>query len=389
MHRKSPAEGHSWSTMSVDSLVARLRRRKLYGSFPVASETALVCRQVVSTYRWQQIDQLLNHLKHVGRQLVEAQPREFTSGNIVRRILKMIREIHADSLAGVLDDDSTDGKPTRSSSTTNMVSTMSIDSSLAIHSAILNLLGRPENNSMGPISHLSSNIAEKASTNLRPAIIAGIQDLMDELVRVYRDIGPHALQHIHSSEIILTHGSSKTVLAFLKHAAESRKFTVILTESSPNDLVDSHEMAETLAQAGINTILVPDSAVFGLMSRVNKVIMGTHVVLQNGGLLAAAGAKQVALAARVHATPVVIVTGVYKLTPFYPYDHEELVELISPEKVLPFREGLFENVNVINPYYDYIAPELIALYITNLGAHAPTTLHRTMSENYDTEDYVL
>lgn len=373
--------------MSVDSLVARLRRRKLVGSFQVASETALLCRSVVSTYRWQHVDQLITHLKSVGRALTLAQPREYASGNIVRRVLKMIREVHADSIAGLLDDES-DGKLTRTASTTNTQSLhFPVDSSTAIHSAILNLLGKPDVSSTQTSPRISSSI--ESGANLRPAIIAGIQDLMDELSRVYRDVGPPSLQYIHTSEIILTHGSSKTVSAFLKYAAEQRKFTVLVTESAPNDTTAARTMVEQLNACGINTILVPDAAVFALMARVNKVIIGTHAILQNGGLLAASGARQVTLAARVHATPVVVVTGVYKLTPVYPFDDEGLIELVSPELVLPFKEGAVGGVDVVNPYWDYIEPELLALYITNLGAHAPTTLHRVMSENYDTEDYVL
>lgn len=383
--------------MNVDSVVARLRRRKLCGSFPVATETALLCRQVVSTYRWTHIEQLLVYLKQVGKNLFEAQPREFTSGNIVRRVLKMIREVYADSMAGLFDDEDDmtlkhdHGTSSPTGGSHQHRGTLSVDPSTSIHSAMLNLLGRPDSSAPIRLSNQErTNLdAVSAGTNLRPAIIAGIQDLLDELTRVYKDIGPHSLNQIHSSEIILTHGSSKTVSSFLKHAAESRKFTVIVTESFPNGLEGSYEMAEELSAAGITTIVAPDTAVFGLMSRVNKVIMGTHAVLQNGGLLAASGAKQVALAARVHATPVVIVTGVYKMTPFYPYDHENLIELISPEKVSAFKDVLKNNdsVDILNPYYDYVEPELVALYITNLGAHAPTTLHRVMAENYDNEDY--
>ncbi|CCG83521.1 Translation initiation factor eIF-2B subunit beta [Taphrina deformans PYCC 5710] len=378
--------------MNVDSVVARLRRRKLYGAYSVATETSLLCRQVVSTYRWNHIDQLLQHLKDLGKRLTEAQPREFTSGNIVRRVLKMVREVYADSLASLTEDGEEDLHG-RSASPTSGVhgssQSFQIDPSTSIHSAMLNLLGRPDTVTAASSQSKVAPGAIESGNNLRPAIIAGIQDIMDELTRVYKDIGPHSMQHIHSSEIILTHGSSKTVASFLKQAAESRRFTVIIAESYPNDIAESHQMAETLSQAGITTILIPDSAVFGIMSRVNKVIMGTHAVLQNGGLLAASGAKQVALAARDHSTPVVIVTGVYKLTPFYPYDHENLIELISPERVSAFKEVVqeTENVDILNPFYDYVYPELIALYITNLGAHAPTTLHRTMAENYDSQDY--
>ena len=42
-------------------------------------------------------------------------------------------------------------------------------------------------------------------------------------------------------------------------------------------------MATSLAKVGIKTTIITDSAVFAMMSRVNKVIIGTHTVMANGG----------------------------------------------------------------------------------------------------------
>ena len=42
-------------------------------------------------------------------------------------------------------------------------------------------------------------------------------------------------------------------------------------------------LAKNLAVAGIETTVIPDSAVFAMMSTINKVIVGTHSVMANGG----------------------------------------------------------------------------------------------------------
>lgn len=39
---------------------------------------------------------------------------------------------------------------------------------------------------------------------------------------------------------------------------------------------DGHEMAVELSRAGIETTVITDSAIYGVMSRVNKVILGAH-----------------------------------------------------------------------------------------------------------------
>lgn len=48
------------------------------------------------------------------------------------------------------------------------------------------------------------------------------------------NIAAQASEHIHANEIILTIGKSTTVEKFLKTAAKTRKFQVIVVEGAPN-----------------------------------------------------------------------------------------------------------------------------------------------------------
>lgn len=65
-------------------------------------------------------------------------------------------------------------------------------------------------------------------------------------------------------------------------------------------------MAVSLGKNDIQTTVITDSAVFAIMSRVNKVIIGTHTVLADGGLRAASGIHSVALAAKHYSVPVIL-----------------------------------------------------------------------------------
>jgi len=126
------------------------------------------------------------------------------------------------------------------------------------------------------------------------------------------------------------------------------------------------------------------------MSRVNKVILGTHSVLANGGLVAAAGTKVIAHAAKVHHIPVVVVSGVYKLSPVYPFDFEALIEYGDSSKIIGYEDGdLVDKIDIENPLYDYVPAELVDLYITNLGGHAPSYLYRIVFDHYRKEDINL
>jgi translation initiation factor eIF-2B subunit beta len=174
---------------------------------------------------------------------------------------------------------------------------------------------------------------------------------------------------------------SRTVEAFLKKAALDRKFTALIAEAAPSyvqhcvfpqdSLVlgrfSGHTLARSLASSGINSIIIPDAAIYAVMSRVNKVILGAHAILANGGVFAIAGSVLVAHAAQTHRTPVVFCAGQFKLSPLWNVYHAYgSLDFANPTQVLGFQEGkLMDQVDVLNPTYDYIPPELINVFITN------------------------
>jgi len=86
-----------------------------------------------------------------------------------------------------------------------------------------------------------------------------------------------------------------------------------------------------------------------------------------------------ASAAKHHSIPVVVCTGLYKLSPLYPYDEDSFNVSMNPDSILGFEEGdLIEKVTVTNPYYDYVSPTLVDLFLTNQGGHPPSYLYRLM-----------
>ena len=236
-----------------------------------------------------------------------------------------------------------------------------------------------------PVIPAQASLKTTTSKELKSEIIESIQEIIEEIKQADDQIAGYSLEHIHSNELILTHTSSSTVQTFLLKAAAKRKFTVIYTEAYPNGHEGTHAMnvgimksessedvsmenfQKTLTAAGITVIIVPDSAVFALMSRVNKVILSTHVVLADGGLIAPAGARTIAKAAKLHCTPIVVLSAVYQLSPVYPFDLASLMENGDPSRVISYADTyLMDKVNIENPLFDYVPVDLIDLYITNL-----------------------
>ena len=408
--------------------------------------TAHLLLRVVAKFRWTDIGKLLERVQEVGQRLIDAQPREMVVGNIVRRVLGMIRDEAKEDREDASDSATTSqlGSPSlahrdatalkveaasipllRSESTHTSSSAgdshgddvpalrsqghrpplMTSHTSFAmlngvpVQQSMFNLLSATPSPTATPPGTSSAHdgpavnaatLAQRMvshSKDLKAEVISGIEEIIDELDQVDDQIAAYAQEHIHSNELILTHTSSRTVQKFLLKAADKRKFTVIVAESYPNDHNATHAAVtgkvrqdteggdemnteaflKPLAAAGITVILMTDASIFAIMSRVNKVILATHAVIANGGLIAAAGARIIAKAAKVHRTPVIVVSGIYKLSPEYPFEFESLIEYGDPGSIIGYDDGpLVENLEIDNPVFDYVPPDLVDLYITNL-----------------------
>jgi len=241
--------------------------------------------------------------------------------------------------------------------------------------------------------------------DFRQTVMEAMQEMTSELEDVYKNINREAMLYIHAGEIILTYGRSRTVEYFLKAAAKKRHFQVIVCEGAPH--FGGHSMAKSLADAGIDTTVIHDAATFAIMARVNKVLLPSHAVLANGGLIAPSGMHMVALAASQNSVPLVVLTGMFKLCPLFPHEGQDtLQDLVSPASVVDYAdlsEGVaggggydddnygtaemtMDGVELINPVHDYIPPELIRLYVTNIGAFQPSYIYRLLAEYYHKDD---
>jgi translation initiation factor eIF-2B subunit beta len=147
-----------------------------------------------------------------------------------------------------------------------------------------------------------------------------------------------------------------------------------------------------LAAKGIKTTVISDSAVFAIMPKVNKVIIGTRAIMANGGLISYNGVYNVCLCAQTYSIPVIVVGGTFKLTPMYPFGNETFNEFISPDKIYGSDveyKGDLGNIKFNTPAYDYVPPECITIYITNHGSQNPAYIYRLFAELYSQEDYFL
>lgn len=449
-----------WGNVLIASRL--LKRRQIRNSRPCAIATLKILRRVVDEFKGRDVAKLMAQIRHVGRRLTAAQPREMAIGNVVRRVLGLVREVAEDehddmdtpsmSEAGSHTPTKFSQRPALNAS----ISTFSPLNKAATQPADMDgQIGESEDTTADPVpdqrpplltSHTSyavnapavtslfgifSNPAAASPTSSTPMhasgptspsikpfdmaelsltdkhahkdiindVLQGIQEIGDEIDQCADQIAGYAPDHIHADEIVLVHGMSHTIQKFLLTASRKRRFAVVLVESETDErssVLSSSNFDDGDAQAAydsdeetlrrrrtkerdgddtkpdqlaglqhknLSITIIPHSAVFAIMSRINKVLLATHAVLANGGLVASTGAYNIAQAARSHKIPVVVLSGVYKLSPMYPFNTDELVEWGDASAVA---DDLAEGVEVSNPVKEYVPEGLVDLYITNL-----------------------
>ncbi len=388
------------SLQSVDQFVSQLKRRQVFGSNQTALETAQLLRTVISNSRWGTAAVLIATIRELAVRLVRAQPVEFAVGNVVRRVLHLIREEYRHSMAEAASPYTEDNngnnlrgavvggalEPNGSISNNSSVGSLSggsvsntSTSRMAGDSSMFNMLAE----GMAPAADYS-----RQCFPLKQLVIQGVNEIIEELDGVYSTLSHQAVEHVQSQDVVMTIGRSGAVERFLLAAARKRRFQVIVAEGGPG--LAGHRMARTLAEAGVETLLISDAAIYAMMGRANRVFIGCHAVTANGGLIGPAGTQLLADAAKQHAIPVCVVAGLYKLTPIYPENSDSFNLLGTPAAILPYSDGdLMAQVDGVSPQFDYVPPSCVSLFVTNTGGHPPSYVYRLMREMYDPEDYVL
>lgn len=368
----------------ISSFVQQLKRRQISGSKEVALATANLLIRYISARRWTSTEVMVEMVRELGAKLVEAQPFEFTCGNVVRRVLKSIRTID-EAITPAKEGNESDDEQESSASMFGLLSTQQ---QYFPHSSTASQEGKGQGLTPGGL--FANDLERQKARDRRNAVVDEINVLIDEitnddpLFKAGTDlITPH--------DVILTPcPASNTVFDFLKRLASKRQVSVIVTESYPNGVESAKQVVEKLNKANVAATLIPDAAVYAIMPKVSKVVISARAVLANGGCIASSGVAMACHAAKQFKKPVLMIAGSYKLSPIYPYDAENLIEVGNSGKVVDFRDAeLMDKLEVLNPLYDYIPPELVDIVITTDGGASPNFIYRLILDNYSVQDQNL
>ncbi|KAI0892296.1 nagb/rpia/CoA transferase-like protein [Annulohypoxylon nitens] len=391
---------------SVEFLISLLKRRQIRGSESCAIATAHVLLQVVARDRWEDVNQLIQRVQSVGRKIVAAQPHELVIGNVVKRVLGLIRDEAEEERNETGSESQPDITPSLPPAIApapvieKQLRPFSIATlgSFARTQSMFNLLSDPDfipspsstpklaSNSSTPLRHAqTTNVSA-----LRSEVIDGIEEIMDEIRQVDEQIQAYAEIAIHPGDYVLVYQPTKTVQKFLARAASKRKFTLFLVvdPSVASTTEDPYaSLRKSMTSGGSTVISIMNTGLTAYMTKVNKVILGARAITRTGGVIVDSGAAAIVHAAREQGRPVIILGGVYKLSPDHRVHHEGFVEWGDPSKYVNFADGaMVSQVRVRNAVAEFVPTSLINTYITNLGAHSKDHLHGIIGDHYNNED---
>ncbi|MEM2245671.1 MAG: hypothetical protein QXU91_04355 [Thermofilum sp.] len=204
-------------------------------------------------------------------------------------------------------------------------------------------------------------------------VFAAVEERRSELEKTLQDhVARAALiaeKRLEDGDVVLTNTYSvfvkRTVLSAVK---SGKKLSVVVAESRPGG--EGAELAAELADAGVPTQLVVDSAVRFIMREVDKVLVGSEAIAANGANINKVGTSLIALAAHEARVRVFVVASSLKLSP------ETLVGELLEIPEADYEWGLESpggrgKLKVRAPLFDVTPPQYIDAIVTERGLIAP------------------
>jgi translation initiation factor 2B subunit (eIF-2B alpha/beta/delta family) len=263
----------------------------------------------------------------------------------------------------------------------------------AVHVASTKGLGDPALEALA-IRAYRAVAEETAGATARPREAAqqALDNLFEELADSCQLVAGHSDRHIAPCDLALcvcgSEESSRFLTACFEHAPGAE---AILLDGISYSHVQS--IASELQQRNVTVLTAQCCNTFAIASKANVCICSSRAIFADGGVLAPAGAKTLALAAKANALALIVVGSTHKLSgrrmPL-PGDTESDVRMSnlgSPQAALPNAYDLHAKADstetdfqVASPQCDFIQPELVSYFVLDTGTHVPSRIGELVEE---------
>lgn len=184
-------------------------------------------------------------------------------------------------------------------------------------------------------------------------------------------------KRIKDGDVVLTHCNSSAAVGVIAEAVRNGKdIKVYATESRP--WRQGILTVNALADAGVDTTLIIDSAVRTVMKKVDRVFVGADTITSSGSLINKVGTSQVALCAHEARAEFNVCSETYKFSPKTLFGDSVTIEERDISEVV--RDGEIPgSVKVFNPVFDTTPANYIDNIITEIGIMSPGSVYGVMA----------
>lgn len=210
----------------------------------------------------------------------------------------------------------------------------------------------------------------------RDTVSSNAVEFVEISARAVATIAKIGANRIKSGDVIMTHCNSSAAIGVIKEAhRQGKDIKVYATESRPwrQGIITVKELAE----AGIDTTLIVDSAVRTVIKEVDKVFVGADTITSHGALINKIGTSQLALAAHEARVQFYVCSETYKFSPATIFGDMVTIEERSLDEVVKKGE-IPESVKIFNPVFDSTPAAYIDAIITDVGMIHPGAVYEVM-----------
>jgi len=216
----------------------------------------------------------------------------------------------------------------------------------------------------------------------RAIVKAAAREFIEYSSRAVDAIGELGARRLRNGDVVMTHCHSSAAAAVLSEARRAGKINrVYVKETRPR--LQGLTAARILGEAGLDVVLIPDSAVRYFMKDVDRVIVGADAVAANGAVVNKIGTSVVALAAKEARVNFYVAAETYKFSPKTIVGELVPIEFRDPAEVAG--KGWVADhpgIEVMNPAFDVTPAEYIDAIITERGVMSPYAAPLILLEEY-------
>lgn len=225
---------------------------------------------------------------------------------------------------------------------------------------------------IGEMKNSKEDKEDLTSTAFRELVdeISSFDTINEEIINI-------AVEHLEESEVIMVYCQSALMSEFINLAISEKKVSVICIL---NALGKNFPLNKEIK----NVTYITESAVFSLINKVSKIFMDCHAVMADGAIINLSGTFTVATIAKEYSIPVIILSPMYRFTPFYAFAQESYNSFISPHDYF-LKAFSLNNLEVLAVKYDVISSDCVSFIITQSGEYSNNYIYQAFSDYYSEE----